>query len=158
MTLELILTPLSSFMFVKIPDVVSMPNRVRNSFYFLALASSLYHLNEKLQEEEWLICNNIEDDDIVRHRLSTFLLYSFFKYYYNDETMKRIVFVSSAIWMIRRTPRIILPLTISGVSYNYYTQTYKWSMGLRWIWHISNAIYAIWSLKIFDHYEYKIIS
>ena len=136
MTLELILTPLSSFIFAKLPDIVKMPNRVRYNLYFLAIVSSLYHFNEKLQEEKWLNCDNLDGDTILRHKMSmvfqyfdgcaiillccsfvffrnkyALLLeiliisnYTYLKYYYDNEITKKVVFVSSAFWMMSKIP------------------------------------------------------
>ena len=163
--MSLIYSSLSSFSFSLIPCFVKTPLKIRFSLYLLSLSSINYHYNEDLnninntiKKKRILInelldglgiiinCNLINFYNLCNIKQSLIQIislssYSFFKFKYNKEIIKKIIYLSTALRSIYFYPKSCIPLGICLLGYFDYLKRKKWNLISRIIWHGGNSIY-----------------
>jgi hypothetical protein len=150
---------LSSSLFLLVPKWYNVPNIVQYRMNTLALCSGMYHLHEDHRQIEKknknmitrilecldgmaiiLCCGRYWID--IRGVVGLMQMYASMKMVSNDDTIKRLVYLSTLIKSSYDNPRVILPISVSLIGLrSYFENNEEWNICNRTIWHLGNSIF-----------------
>ena len=123
----------------------------KNNYYFVKKTKDKGFYNDKMIElmdgfAIILTCNNINFNDLNNYYLSliqifTLSSYSFTKYKYDNESIKKIIYILAAIRTMYKYPITFYPISVSLSGYLYYIKCNEWNIVSRILWHFGNSIY-----------------
>tara|TARA_B100001287_G_C22556380_1_gene469286 strand:- start:45 stop:623 length:579 start_codon:yes stop_codon:yes gene_type:complete len=123
----------------------------KNNYYFIKKTKDKGFYKDKINElidglAIILTCNNINFHSLNNYYLYliqslSLSSYSFTKYQYDNELIKKIVYLSTAFRALYNYPITCYPLSVSLSGYLYYMKCNEWNIVSRILWHFGNSIY-----------------
>ena len=150
---------ISSFVFIIMQFYfVDMPQHIRVRLYVLSVNSSLYHIveynnmNNLKQYAQLLdgigiilVCNTFllppHYVNITVLDIFAILIHIVLKLQFNDECMKKIIYIDVFIKMGYQCPKSAIPFLYGVCGYLHSVYSKSWNHYNRTIWHIGNALF-----------------
>lgn len=150
---------ISSFVFIIMPLYFThMPHHIRLRLYVLSVNSSIYHIVEHNNMNKCkhgcqlldgvgiiMVCNTFllpqHNIYLMLFDICTVALHSVLKVWFNDECIKKMIYLAVFIKMSYVCPISAIPFLCGFCGYLHSVHNNSWNHYNRTIWHIGNALF-----------------